>query len=333
MRKHPQGTSIVWGVALLLGWSAAPGVRAADPSPRLDRNAATQPTTIPARAARRPTTRPAPDPAQRDFRTALEQIRRTLTRGCAATALVQLEAARERFGRQPALHLLSAQALFELDHVLGAASLRTIPGGRSGQFADGVLLVEPRGTGDRFLCCGPDAALYHLRRALDGGVDEPAAHVLHARIWARLGHPCTGLRILQDREALLLPGAGHDVLTAYVDLAREAGALRDYLRYQRRLAESERTERDEVLARACRTVAEMYGQRGDARLYMEWLHRALDYRPDDAAVLMALADTEWNAGQVDRARGHYRRLLRLVPRHAERTRILERLAGVSPDER
>ena len=51
-----------------------------------------------------------------------------------------------------------------------------VPGGRVGQFAGEWFLVEKRAEPDRFLCCPEASAFYALRRALDTGLDEPAAH-------------------------------------------------------------------------------------------------------------------------------------------------------------
>lgn len=59
---------------------------------------------------------------------------------------------------------------------------------------------------------------------------------------------------------------------------------------------------------------------------IEWHRRATRLRPDDPTVLLQLADAEWAAGLHGEAAKHYQYLLERAPKHAERPRILERLA-------
>ncbi len=235
----------------------------------------------------------------------------------------------------PAFQWRAAQAYFCLGTIIGDAELRSVPDGRAGQFVEHWLLVERQAGPDRFLCCPPESALFSLRQALDAGLEEPAAHVLHARIWQRLGRPQIGLGILKARAAVLLAHPDDSTLTAFSDLALDAGALSDYLRYERRRAHLRPEQHDEIMFHACLTLAERYSRAGEARLYVEWLERAARIRPNDADVLLRLADAEWSLGRTEEARPLYRRLLSISPNHAERGRILEHLAqaDTAPSER
>lgn len=249
-----------------------------------------------------------------------------LAQGQPATALERVQKAVGALGEKPELQFRAALAHFRSGTVLGQAEVRTVPGGRSGQFAGRYLLVEPRDAPDRFLCCPKESALYQLRLALDAGLDQPAAHLLHARIWEALGRPRIGLDVLKARAAVLLSDPEPGVLEAFSELALRAGALPEYLRFQRLLAQRQPALRNDILFRACLTVAENYSQRGEDRLYREWLYRAARISPNDTGVLLRLADAEWTAGQQPRAAELYRRVLECEPGHRERARILARLA-------
>lgn len=256
-----------------------------------------------------------------------------LAKGRCATALQRVGSAGARLRETPELQLRAAQAYFHLGAVLGDAQVRTVRGGRAGQFVGDWLLVERRPGPDRFLCCPCESALHPLRQALDAGLDVPPAHVLHARIWQRIGRPQIGLTVLKSRATVLLAHPEEGVLEAFSDLALDAGALADYLRYERLRADRQPQRRAAILFAACLTAAERYNQRGEEALYIQWLHRARQARPDNVEVLLRLADAEWAAGRFESASPVYRRLLQLEPGHPQRGRILGRLTAAPPPDR
>lgn len=261
-----------------------------------------------------------------DERLWLAWIDAALGDGQWALALRRAQAGLERLKASPAVRLRAAQAYFGLGAVLGVAEVREVPGGRAGAFAGRWLLVEQRGPG-RFLCCPESSALYQLRRALEAGLDEPAAHVLHARIWQKLGKARLGLSLLKRREAVLLEGGGVVTLEVFAELALEADALDDYLRYSRLRVDACPDDRAEILGGAYLAVAQRYGQRGELALHREFCQRALRLRPDDMELMLRVADAEWSAKRYEEAVRLYRRVLGRDAAHAARGRMLERMAA------
>jgi Tfp pilus assembly protein PilF len=255
----------------------------------------------------------------------LALIDRTLDSQQCGLALRRIGQARRHLEPAPQLHFRAAQAYYRSGQVLGETRVRHVPGGRAGQFVGGWLLVERRDQPDRFLCCPPESALYSLRRALDAGLDEPGAHLLHARIWLDAGRPEIGLRLLESREALLLEDASSETLDTFADLALAASALDDFLRYARLRAALDPQRRTQILYDACLAAAERYNQRGDDAMYEALLRRALTLRPDNVGVMLRLADAVWDAGAREEAAIWYRRVLERQPVHRERSRILRRL--------
>ncbi len=240
-------------------------------------------------------------------------------------ALQRVREARRHVAPSAQLEFRAAQAYYRLGQALGRTRVIRIPRGRAGQFVDDWLLVEKRAEPDGFLCCPKTSALYTLRRALDAGLDEPAAHLLHARIWQRAGRPEIGLAILQSREALWSKDATPETLATFADLALAANALNDFLRYTRLQAEHEPQRRSEILYNAFVAAAERYNQRGDDAMYRELLRRALTLRSDDVELMLQLADAVWDAGGQPEATIWYRRVLECRPAHRDRNRILKRL--------
>lgn len=241
-------------------------------------------------------------------------------------ALRRVEAARRRLTPSPArLAYQAALARFHLGQSLGATRVREVAGGRAGQFAGEWLLVERRGDADRFLCCPRQSALYELRRALDAGFDEQAAHCLHARIWASAGRPEVGLGILRSREAAWRKHVSFDTLKTLGDLSLACNQVVDYLRYARSRARRAPNSHDEIMYEAYVAAAQRYNERGDEVMSRELLQRALDLRQDDVALMLRLGDAIWESGDCDQARPWYRRVLTAEPDHPDRMRILERL--------
>ncbi|MFH1746874.1 MAG: hypothetical protein ABIG44_07485 [Planctomycetota bacterium] len=245
-------------------------------------------------------------------------------------ALRRSEKALRHLGTAPAVWYRAAQAHFELGPILKGAWVREVPNGQVGQFDDQWLLVERRGP-RRFLCCPAQSALFQLRRALDAGLEEPDAHVLHARIWHELGQSELGLVLLQQREAMLLDGADDARLVVFTELALKAGALDDYLRYSRLRAEHQSRQGDAIMGAAYLAVARRYAERGDVALHREFCHRALSLRPVDVELMLRIGDLEWAAERWPEAQILYRRVLQREPDHAQRTRILERIADRPPE--
>jgi tetratricopeptide (TPR) repeat protein len=256
------------------------------------------------------------------------------------TELVQLALDSERYGlalrrvqearaalksSTPRLSFQAATARFHLGQSLGATSVREFPDGRPGQFVGKWLLVEQRGDKDRFLCCPRESALYQLRRALDGGLDDQAADCLHAAIWAGAGRPEVGLRIIKSREAAWREGPTVNSLKTLAELSLACGKARDYLSYSRRLARRDPETAENVMYEAYVSAAKLYNQRGEQTMYRELLRRALEIRQDDVELMLSLGDTIWETGDHEGARAWYRRMLSREPDHPQRIRIMKRL--------
>jgi predicted Zn-dependent protease len=244
-------------------------------------------------------------------------------------ALHRVRGAEGQLGSRPGLHFRAAIAHFELGRILGEAQRRTLPSRRSGQFQGDLLLIADGEGAQQFLCCPPESAMYQIRRALDGGLDEPAAHVLHARIWQRCGRPEVGLAILLARKQALIESNDEAAIRALADLALAAGRLPDYLRYARLLARCRRDRTDEILGEAFLAAAERYNQRGEEVIYAALLRRALELKPQDAALRLRLADADWDAGRTAAAARNYHAVLEQERDHPERLRILRRLEEAS----
>lgn len=235
----------------------------------------------------------------------------------------------ERYSRArvaaPALCYRAARAYFALGELLGRTEVREFADAGCGQFVADRLLVERRDGADRYLCSPPQSALFQVRLALDGGFDDPAAVLLHARIWQGIGRPETAFAIARSCEAALLESGDAATILTLMALAREAGAVADQLRYARAAAASRPAERERILFDAYEQAAEACNQRGDTDLYLGLLRRACRLRARDVPLLLKLADAEWRADRRAAAAERYERILAIDPAAAARSQALERV--------
>lgn len=256
----------------------------------------------------------------------IEWTDEALARKAFAVALNRISEARRRGVRGPALGYRSAVAHFELGEIVGRATVRTIPGGRPGRFCGPWLAIEPRGEAGEFLCCPERSALFQLRAALDAGFNEPAAHLLHARIWLKLGNPDAALSVLENRRPLLMAADPLATLQTFAEAHLARNDVDEFVRCACAAARRQPERTDELMRAAYRTAAERCNERGDAGGHCRFLRQAVELSPADAELTLRLADALYGAGQTDEARDWYRAVLSRAPEHADRERILSRIS-------
>jgi len=261
------------------------------------------------------------DPALVDVK-----LRSLLATNRPALAMRELEAARRAGIAEARLAFYAADAYFRMDRVLGDCALRIVPRGEVGQFAGEGLLLEAGAVPDQFLVCPPASAMYQIRRAIDEGLDDPAAFVLYARIWGRIEKPAIGLALLDAHAGVLRDACPAEYLGAQAELSLISGDIPGFLKATNARAALPGADANAVLAGAFDSAARRCNERGDAEGHRQFLRRLLQLRPDDGELRLSLADALWNAGERDEALTWYRRILEAHPGHAERRRLLDRLS-------
>lgn len=246
-------------------------------------------------------------------------------------ALRQIAQAPRDAESAPDLDYRAAEAYHRMGSGLGKTRLVRLSGARPGRFVSEGLLLERRGAADTFLCCPPESAMYCLRRALDGGCDDPLAHCLHARLWIEAGRRNVAFAIVKNHETRWLESRNSELIGAMVEIALECDRLEDALRYARFRAALSPDEREDILFNAFIAAARRYNLRGEPELWRELLARAQNLRPNEVNLMLQLADACWETGVRDQAALWYRRVLEREPAHADRLRILERLEEERPD--
>lgn len=262
-------------------------------------------------------------PRDRDLWLALIDV--DLQRGRLAGALQRCRRAARVLGDDPAVCFRAAQAHYRLGQNLGPLSQVHTRDGRVGQFRGAHLLIEPSKSPGVFLCCGPDSALFQVRKALDGGLDTPAVHLLHARIWLRAGHPAVAWTILRSHRDAIVRLDDDAALQTLAEAALAADALPEYLDAERRRASRHPDAANDLLRQAYVAVARRYAERGQAAMQIAFLRRAAALGQPAPDLMLELGDALYANGQRADAAPWYQRLLEAVPNHPRRAELLARL--------
>jgi tetratricopeptide (TPR) repeat protein len=276
---------------------------------------------------------------------------RTGERGQAADTLVRLGDAHaaaerhamaaeafERAGRlgrdSPDYHVRLARCYCHLKQYLGDITTQSITGG-----------VPDRIVGDRYLLKkAPDrkgvwyvspreSAIYHVRRARDGGLDTLAMQMLEAEIWFEAGQPARALRIYQAVESCV---SGEGRAAYYFRSAQAALAAEDLDEYLTRLLRAieldPHTYSGEKLT-AYMTLAERYSRRGDLDAFVLYLQKAVALAPKSVDLHYRLGNAYWEADRRTEAARQWQVALELNPDHPDRTRMLELIRDVQSPAR
>lgn len=246
--------------------------------------------------------------------------------GRLAIAVQRFRRAAEHVRPTPEMHHLVAEAFAGLGLWLGKPETRVIHDGRVGQFAGDWLPIEKLSGLDRFRCVPAGSALYHVRRALDGGFQKLEAYVLHARAWLAAGDLTTAWQIVDSQKSRLSEDGNARLLGEVVDIAIACNHVPEALRFAQTRVDRQPEQRGAILFDAYVRCAERCGLAGDDVLYRDLLTRAAELRPKDAQIALRVADAEYEAGNRGLARDWYRRVIDLAPEHTARARILQRIA-------
>ncbi|MCH7813986.1 MAG: tetratricopeptide repeat protein [Planctomycetes bacterium] len=272
------------------------------------------------------------DPNDRDDHFLLGKV--YLDQEKSALAVEHLQSA-ERLGLDtPDLHMRLATAHFRLGRFIGKIFVTQVAGGRPGRIVgDWYLIDYDAETPDGFLAARRGSAIYHLQRALDGGLDDIEIHLLHAELWLRAGHHARAVAAYRGIEKRIGPA---DTGRYHHGLARACLGLDDldgFLKHlERAIAADPKTYAAELVT-AYRTVADRRSAAGDLTGYIRYLRLAAREAPALAEVRYDLGNALHEAGHDLEASRQWRITLELQPDHPDRVRLLELIGAIAASDR
>lgn len=260
-----------------------------------------------------------------------------LREGSYALAVERLEKA-SRLGRDDgALHVALASAYGHLGKHLGAVRVVKVPGGVAGRVAGDVFLIEARGNG-AFLAAPSASEVFHLRRALDAGVDTLAIHEAWASCWLQSRRYDRALAALEALAPRINTPAVSRARRAdfFANLAEARFGMEDvegFLAGLQQAAELDATRYNAKLAEGYVRAAECYTQRGSLPQTIEYLKLAVAEAPKSADLHYRLGVAYWEAGRRTDAARQWQMTLQIQGNHPAREQMLEWIQEVRAEGR
>lgn len=225
-------------------------------------------------------------------------------------------------------HFKLSSVYFNLHNYLGTVSINKVIGGKPGQISGQLYLIDTVvGSDDTFHTAGSQSAIYQVAIAQELGIDIFAIQFLEANIWQSSHYYKKADAIYAKLKDTV---AKEDAGLFWAQWADTALGLEDYDEYLARLDKAIEAQPDvykPTLSDALKNVARRYQQRGEQKLYIEFLGKAIDVNPLSASLHLTLGDAYWTANDQPKAIQQYKLVLELEPEFGERIRLLNRIRG------
>lgn len=222
------------------------------------------------------------------------------------------------------LHYKLASAYFNLRNYFGRISLATVKEGKPGTISNGLYLIEQvPGKKDVFRVAPQGSAVFHIERAIEGGLGERAdTQMLLANIYLNARRYDRAYEMYQTLGDMV-PEEDKALYTFYS--AQSAFGVRKYDEYLQRLEEAIQLDSEaygSALVDGYLQVAERYNQAGQLTNYIKHLALAVDASPQTTSLHLKLANGYEESRQYEEAVQQWRLVLDLEPDHPQRTKLL-----------
>jgi tetratricopeptide (TPR) repeat protein len=222
------------------------------------------------------------------------------------------------------LHYKLASAYFNLRNYFGHISVATVKAGKPGTISGNLYLIEKvPGKKDVFRVAPRRSAVFHIARAIEGGLGERAdTQMLLANIYLNARR--------YDRAYEMYKSLGEKVpdedkaLYAYY-FAQSAFGVRKYDEYLQHLRDALKLDSEaygSALVDGYLQVADRYNQSGQLDKYIKHLALAVDESPQTTSLHLKLGNAFEEARKYEEAVQQWRMVLDLEPEHPQRTRLL-----------
>lgn len=222
------------------------------------------------------------------------------------------------------LHYKLASAYFNLRNYFGRISVATVKAGEPRTISGNLYLIERvPGQKDVFRVAPERSAVFHIERAIEGGLGERAdTQMLLANIYLNARRFQQAYEMYEALDGKV-PEADAALHAFY--FAQSAFGVRKYDEYLDQLREATKLDEDayqSALVDGYLQVADRYNQGGQLEKYIDHLALAVDQSPQTASLHLKLASAFEEARRYDDAVQQWRLVLDLEPEHPDRTKLL-----------
>lgn len=247
-----------------------------------------------------------------------------LKRGLPALAIRALESAIEQGHVTAQIHFELAQAYYAAGRVLGKPRIEVLRDAIAGTtYKQWYVFRAIPGQPDRYEVCASNCAIYHLQRAFELNLEDPAGYLLNADIWFKAQRFEQARDIYEAIEELV----PRQQLGAYhFRYGMTLLALGDPQGLETHLQQALQLDPASISPKALEAyvkIADFYCLRGNLERTITYLKRASAEAPRSAELRYRLANALMEADRPAEARVHYLATLQLEPLHHDRERMLK----------
>jgi len=222
------------------------------------------------------------------------------------------------------LHYKLASAYFNLRNYFGRISVATVKAGQPGTISGNLYLIEQvPGKKDVFRVAPERSAVFHIERAIEGGLAERAdTQMLLANVYLNARRYDRAYEMYQ-KLGEMVPEEDAALYAFY--FAQSAFGVRRYDAYLAQLKAAVKLDPEaygSALVDGYLQVADRYNQGGQLDKYIEHLAKAVDESPQTTSLHLKLGNAFEDARKYENAVQQWRLVLDLEPDHPERTRLL-----------
>jgi tetratricopeptide (TPR) repeat protein len=222
------------------------------------------------------------------------------------------------------LHYKLASAYFNLRNYFGRISVATVKAGEPGTISGNLYLIEQvPGKKDVFRVAPERSAVFHIERAIEGGLAERAdTQMLLANVYLNARRYDRAYE-MYEKLGDMVPEEDAALYAFY--FAQSAFGVRKYDAYLEQLHAAVKLDPEaygSALVDGYLQVADRYNQGGQLDKYIEHLAMAVNESPQTTSLHLKLGNAFEDARKYENAVQQWRLVLDLEPDHPERTRLL-----------
>lgn len=222
------------------------------------------------------------------------------------------------------LHYKLASAYFNLRNYFGRVGVATVKAGKPGTISRNLYLIEQvPGSKDVFRVAPQRSAVFHIERAIEGGLGERAdTQMLLANIYLNARRYDRAYE-MYGKLGDMVPKEDRALYAFY--FAQSAFGVHKYDEYLEQLHAAVKLDPEayrSALIDGYLQVADRYNQAGQLDKYIEHLGMAVNESPQTTSLHLKLANAYEEARRYEEAVQQWRLVLDLEPEHPDRTRLL-----------
>ena len=230
------------------------------------------------------------------------------------------------------VHYKLGMAYFNMRNYLGKIQKRKYLEAKPGQVLDEYFLIESTpGEKDFYYCAPRRSCVYHLKRAIDAGIDAPELLFAYANVFFHTRRYQQADQLYQTLEKVINK---ENQALFYYYFGQVKFRLKDfdgYIAHVRKAIELNKKVYGHTLVEAYQAVAGYYGKMEDLPRQIEYLKRCIDEEPSNASFHHALGDAYLKQKDSAKAVEQWKLVLEINPDHSDQMTLMNLINKHQPD--